>query len=361
LVELLVVIAIIGVLIALLLPAVQAAREAARRMQCSNHLKQIGIGVHNFHDTNRGLPPIAITAGRMTIFAILYPYIERTSLYDKIQSLNSGDPCTSTDNFWRLMTDDDRKGFGSVPIYVCPSRRSLGVNITTDGGETRNTEASYGPQGDYAAIYTMTKVPDSTAGMQTTDSNLYFNVSYHCNPDDSYKANFPNGPFRTCMLFTPGDAKTWQTRDEMSWWSDGTTNQIIFGEKHLHYDHVGKCFIDSSVVEPGTSADGTKGIYCGDCSIIQANGSYIGGAYLRAVAYRYNTDGTPWRNSHLILPRPNEMRANNTLMRGFSSFHPGIVQFLLGDGSVHSFSITVPLSILAPLADVNDGKTVQMP
>ncbi|MDR2704314.1 MAG: DUF1559 domain-containing protein [Planctomycetaceae bacterium] len=361
LVELLVVIAIIGVLIALLLPAIQAAREAARRMQCSNHLKQIGIGVHNFHDTNRGLPPIAIGESRMTIFAVLYPFIERASLSDKIQSLNNRDPITNTDNFWRHadMTDEDRKGFGSVPIYLCPSRRS-GVNITTDGGETRANQTSYGPQGDYTAVYTMTKVPDSTAGMQTADYDLYYNATYHCSPDDSYQANFPNGPFRTCMLLTAGDYKTWQPRDEMSWWLDGTSNQIIFGEKHLHYDHVGKCIIDGSVLEPATDADDTKGIYCGDCSIIQANVSYIGAAYLTSVAHKYETDGTPWRST-LILPRPDEMRNYKAILRGFGSFHPGITQFLIGDGSVRSFGIVVPLSILAPLADVNDGKTVQMP
>jgi hypothetical protein len=325
-------------------------------------LKQIGIGVHNFHDTNNGLPPIAVAANRMTIFAVLYPFIERAPLSDKIQSLNDRDPFTNTDNFWRHtdMTDEDRKGFGSVSIYLCPSRRS-GVQITTDSGETRSSRPHYGPRGDYTAVYTMTKVPESTAGMQNAETSLYYNASYHDAPDNSYQANFPNGPFRVSMLSVAGNYKTWQPRDEMSWWSDGTSNQIIFGEKHLHFDHVGKCFIDGSIVEPATTADLTMGIYCCDCSILGTNGGYVGGAYLTPVAYRYEADGTPWRDGRSILPRPDEMRNIRGLQRGFGSFHPGIAQFLIGDGSVRAFSITVPLTIMAPLADVNDGNVVRMP
>ncbi|MBN2295396.1 MAG: DUF1559 domain-containing protein, partial [Pirellulales bacterium] len=76
LVELLVVIAIIGILIALLLPAIQAAREAARRMQCSNHLKQIGLAVHSFHDAHGGMPPSRLRCHHGTWANDLWPYLE---------------------------------------------------------------------------------------------------------------------------------------------------------------------------------------------------------------------------------------------------------------------------------------------
>jgi prepilin-type N-terminal cleavage/methylation domain-containing protein/prepilin-type processing-associated H-X9-DG protein len=91
LVELLVVIAIIGVLIALLLPAVQAAREAARRMQCSNNLKQIGLAIHNFHDVHNRFPassydPICQAAGltRAGANVVLTPFIEQSALYSEL-------------------------------------------------------------------------------------------------------------------------------------------------------------------------------------------------------------------------------------------------------------------------------------
>ena len=89
LVELLVVIAIIGILIALLLPAVQAAREAARRAQCSNNLKQLALGVHNYADTHRSYPPGCIKDAELVESwgwgAMLLPFIEQKPLHDQLQ------------------------------------------------------------------------------------------------------------------------------------------------------------------------------------------------------------------------------------------------------------------------------------
>jgi prepilin-type N-terminal cleavage/methylation domain-containing protein len=142
LVELLVVIAIIGVLIALLLPAVQAAREAARRAQCLNHLKQLGIGIHNFHDSLNGLPPIAIgdydsASGSGVVFRgasmwpLLYPFIEQMQLYDLVVARGFDNEFDSA--WFAGLNEEQRKAFGPVPVISfsamepsdrCPSRRT---------------------------------------------------------------------------------------------------------------------------------------------------------------------------------------------------------------------------------------------
>jgi len=83
LVELLVVIAIIGILVALLLPAVQAAREAARRSECSNNMKQIALGLHNYHDTYKTLP-YGDRRGSISFLARMLPYVEQNALYEQI-------------------------------------------------------------------------------------------------------------------------------------------------------------------------------------------------------------------------------------------------------------------------------------
>jgi prepilin-type N-terminal cleavage/methylation domain-containing protein len=91
LVELLVVIAIIGVLIALLLPAVQAAREAARRSQCVNHLKQLGIAIHNYHDTYNIIPPHGGGGSRShdyTPHVALLPFYEQQGRWNDLATTN---------------------------------------------------------------------------------------------------------------------------------------------------------------------------------------------------------------------------------------------------------------------------------
>lgn len=156
LVELLVVIAIIGILVALLLPAVQAAREAARRMSCSNNLKQLGVALHNYHDTYKAFPAtpggngiLSANGGsvqnwmRFGGLANLLPYVEQQPLYDDIDFRFSWD---STDATSGGKTNRQVKGTRLDVVFTCPSDPGSSVNYSNNNHSPASYCFSRGPQ-----------------------------------------------------------------------------------------------------------------------------------------------------------------------------------------------------------------------
>ncbi|MFH1919556.1 MAG: DUF1559 domain-containing protein [Planctomycetota bacterium] len=143
LVELLVVIAIIGILIALLLPAVQAAREAARRSQCTNNLKQLGLAMHNYHDTYKTLPIGAFSCCWGTWKVPVLPYIEQNALFEMY---SEGPKCTGDGN----AATQNRYGHAvNLPVttqkgisaFYCPSDQP---NAPIIGVQSHNYVVNYG-------------------------------------------------------------------------------------------------------------------------------------------------------------------------------------------------------------------------
>ncbi len=139
LVELLVVIAIIGILIALLLPAVQAAREAARRSQCTNNLKQLGLALHNYHDANTKLPPgwlqkyvgTALSSTGWGWGSFVLPFVEQQSLFDIIQP-GQGSLWAATAEVAKLAAMQQE-----LKAYRCPSD----IQTVTNSGRLINGQA----------------------------------------------------------------------------------------------------------------------------------------------------------------------------------------------------------------------------
>jgi prepilin-type N-terminal cleavage/methylation domain-containing protein len=151
LVELLVVIAIIGILVAMLLPAVQSAREAARRMQCSNNLKQMGVALHNYATANKECFPAGSPGNaKHGLFTSMLPYLEQQNLYDSLDLKG-----TTRDTF------AEPHRYTHIPVYFCPSyafptvyrnmsNTHMNGAITTyqgNGGAIRNSTQPTMPDG----------------------------------------------------------------------------------------------------------------------------------------------------------------------------------------------------------------------
>jgi prepilin-type N-terminal cleavage/methylation domain-containing protein len=355
LVELLVVIAIIGMLIALLLPAVQAAREAARRMQCSNHLKQFGLAIHNFHDSRKGLPPSTVGFARPTTHIILLPFMEQTAAWEAI--LNSANNLAGQTDpaAWHNIPESTRNGIGSLAYFKCPSRRS-GLQLynpdnADPGDQWRDDEKPVGPLSDYAVVMSLgdydnngtITYPRGHSGHHWCDSWDTFSVR-HFAPH--------RGPFRMAVVRrSTGDAHLdpahaqWTPRDSItSWLSDGTSNQLILGEKQIPSSRLGQC---NGINIPGAD----PGVQAWDCGVL-----YPGNSWREQMAFRIlTTENGPIANNI------NAGENDNLDAIAFGSVHPGICHFLVGDGSVRGISPTTHPRILHYLGDALDGNAVSLP
>lgn len=210
LVELLVVIAIIGVLVALLLPAVQAAREAARRMQCSNKLKQIGLALHNYHDTILSFPygstyAATAPATNHTWVELLLPYIEQSALHG---NLNFSQPNNHADNVELVGLKLD---FLSCPSNPRTNQQFPNGATVWDGG--------FAHQGLDYPLCAGTMRPDGTTPDCTTEPSF-------CISEDSNTQSWG-----TATRIPPGCFSRNIYAPRMADITDGTSNTFLAGER----------------------------------------------------------------------------------------------------------------------------------
>jgi len=397
LVELLVVIAIIGMLIALLLPAVQAAREAARRMQCTNHLKQIGLAVHNFESAKGGLPPTTVgwrgeTAdpdttnqarrhGRATFWVFILPYMEQQALYDFVSQKSNQLAVGLTGPYlWNVgengMTAADQSSLCSIKTFLCPSRRGAASAYVGRNGPADGNAGFLGPQGDFAIVtgqagcnwancLQIVYVSDSDPGLPPTHNSPPGLNTPPSNKDANPTA-LQRGAFRCATWGNMRDPSTWQPRDDFSWVSDGLSNQLFVGEKFMFPTALNDC---RPVNAPDTDRSRIR-----DCSMFAGSASWSTPAYAGSFnAMIENSTKDQFNDAGILKQAGNGENQNH-----WGSTHPGVCNFLVGDGAVRSISVSIPTgaliwhsslsdgtvnenSILARLGNVSDGNPVSLP
>jgi prepilin-type N-terminal cleavage/methylation domain-containing protein/prepilin-type processing-associated H-X9-DG protein len=356
LIELLVVIAIIGVLIALLLPAVQKIREAANRTKCLNNLKQLALACHNYHDTNKTLPPAGFENPAWTtnggwdqnggwimdkggFHLYILPYMEQDNLFNQVAKYQLYAPNVDTitqacfhDVNGNLLPDDPNAGTGSgsrpvgfpssgilpkvLPYQRCPS------DPWNNPGATASNYVGNGGINDYSGSW----------------ANCNYNPfgTLYCNgpamtPPHNWNCNGPeNG-----MFHYVDDPNYHSLRFSSA--SDGTSNTILLGED----------LIDKHVYLWGDQANGLRGPYTMDSGFQLHNGY---------VPINYQIISADLQQG--CTPDPKHAMQNLSVSAGYKSQHPGGANFAFLDGSVHFISQGIDQITLIQLCVRNDGEVL---
>jgi len=310
LIELLVVIAIIGILIALLLPAIQAAREAARRATCINNLKQLGLGLHNHHDSYKRFPassqfPQKGTASEFGWSWLTYilPYIEENVLYDEIDIRTNPDPL-NTGNIAAMQSQPG--------AFVCPSY---------GGPEYYDDTASPSTGGitNYKAM-----------GATTQSSLALYNST-------------GNGPYPTAAIDNPDGGLIPKKRMRLGDYTDGTSATVVVTETIE-----GTGTTREAIWQDGASATlaGMPDTTFTPYSNYYAPSNYVPGDYEEqsdvAARIYLDWDYQPTGDGPYSTGATAGMPAMDY---GPSSEHPGVVNHLLADGSVRSVPDTCDVSL----------------
>jgi hypothetical protein len=330
-------------------------------MQCANALKQIGIGFHNFHDTQQGVLPVMLAINRPTGFVLLFPYVEQMPMYELLQSKNNNFEQEFNKDFWgyttssRRMSQADLDALFSIPTYRCPTRRAPsakdGIYDGTYGDGTTAT-SSNGPRNDFAFV-------------AYVDRSIYSSIEWtnSCgHPDTAGTTAYDNNiaaigsALRPAMLRSGATAWQWQywtTRDTMARFTDGTSNTFIVGEKHIHANNIRKW--------TGTTLGYNENGYVQDCAYTHTTYNDWGRCWFIRSFFKHNTNDV-----YGIARGANDRETSQPNVAGFGSWHPGICPFLFADGSVMPISNTTPTGnhdkklALVQLSDVADGGVVSL-
>ncbi|MDR1963132.1 MAG: DUF1559 domain-containing protein [Planctomycetaceae bacterium] len=369
LVELLVVIAIIGVLIALLLPAVQAAREAARRMQCSNHLKQLALACHNHVDITSGQLPVGARDWNFLSWSsFLLPFIEQQSLYSAM--LIRYEDCTDTTERGRYDHSTNLVAWrnSNINVYTCPSSEK---SLRYSASPATNPNNA-GPKVNYLPCCGQTGVGFGTSGCSFIEDDTRMNCwlsNFAASPWADAGAGTvegdrldQKGAMFGCIALTANDstrplraARFAEPNGQVpiSTITDGLSNTVMFSEtvqveNNTSYsttasDIRGDTYrgaegaFFSTYYEPNSRQPDNTGLGYSHCHQRPVSGSYNGVKYPCWIYSYYYV---------LISARSN---------------HVGGVNAALGDGSVRFVTETISRSVWRPLGAAQDGIPVALP